>query len=95
MLDLYNKKYDRVTLKKHIYEVKLIDILKTQTIDVSFATKYILNRKYQLLKEETNITPKMVLHFQPHISSISLKESLFLYDSDDDTIEDFETVSNK
>jgi hypothetical protein len=54
MLDLYNKKYDRETLKKHIYEVKLIDILKTQTIDVSFATKYILNRKYQLLKEETN-----------------------------------------
>jgi hypothetical protein len=95
MLDLYNKKYDRETLKKHIYEVKLIDILKTQTIDVSFATKYILNRKYQLLKEETNITPKMVLYFQPHISSISLKESLLLYDSDDDTIEDFETVSNK
>ena len=95
MLDLYNKKYDRETLKKHIYEVKLIDILKTQMIDVSFATKYILNRKYQLLKEETNITPKMVLHFQPHISSILLKESLVLYDSDDDTIEDFETVSNK
>jgi hypothetical protein len=95
MLDLYNKKYDRETLKKHIYEVKLIDILKTQTIDVSFATKYILNRKYQLLKEEINITPKMVLYFQPHISSISLKKSLLLYDSDDDTIEDFETVSNK
>jgi hypothetical protein len=95
MLDLYNKKYDRETLKKHIYELKLIDILKTQIIDVSFATKYILNRKYQLLKEEKNITPKIVLHYQPHISQKLLKQSLLLYDSDDDSIEDFETVSNK
>jgi len=41
MLDLYNNKYDRKTLKDNIYAVKLIDILKTQTIDVTFAVRYI------------------------------------------------------
>jgi hypothetical protein len=43
MLDLYNNKYDRTTLKENIYAVKLIDILKTQTIDVKFAVRYILH----------------------------------------------------
>lgn len=95
MLDLYNKKYDQNTLKNNIYELNLIDILKTQKIDSSFVAKYILNKKYQLLKEETDITPKMVLLYQPHISLKSLKVALFLYDSDDDSVEDFETVSNK
>ena len=95
MLDLYNQKYDRETLKNHIYEVKLIDILKTQKIDVSFAVKYILNDKYQLLKEETKITPNMVLYYQRHISQKALKESLIIYDSENDSVEDFETVSSK
>jgi hypothetical protein len=95
MLDLYNNKYDQNTLKNNIYQLKLIDILKTQKIDVSFASKYILNPKYQLLKEEQTITPKMVLFYQPHISAKSLKVALFLYDSDDDSVEDFETTSKK
>ena len=46
MLDLYNNKYDRETLKKNIYAVKLIDILKTQIIDVSFAVRYLLNYSF-------------------------------------------------
>ena len=36
MLDLYNNKYNRHDLKENIYAVKLIDILKTQKIDVNF-----------------------------------------------------------
>ena len=47
MIDLYNNKYDRQTLKDNIYAVKLLDILKTQTIDVTFAVRYILNKNYQ------------------------------------------------
>jgi len=94
MLDLYNKKYDRLTLKQHIYLLKLIDILKTQTIDVSFAVRYILNRKYQLT-EEDNLTAPDVLRFQTHITYEELQEGLINYDSDDDSIEDFLTVSNK
>lgn len=43
MLDLYNYKYDRQTLKDNIYSVKLIDIVKTQTIDVDFVVRYILH----------------------------------------------------
>ena len=32
MLDLYNKKYDMKILEKHILELKLIDILKKDTL---------------------------------------------------------------
>ena len=45
MLDLYHNKYDRKTLKDNIYSIKLIDIIKTQKIDVKFAVRYILNKK--------------------------------------------------
>ena len=94
MLDLYKNKYDRETLKKNIYAVKLIDILKTQHIDASFAVRYILNKKYQLHIED-NITEQMVLFYQPHISKISLVIELSMYSPDDDSTDDFETVSMK
>ena len=95
MIDLYNNKYDREILKQNIYAVKLIDILKTQTIDVSFATRYILNENYQLHPDDSMITVKDVLLYQPHISKESLLLELFTYSSDDDSIDDFETISNK
>jgi hypothetical protein len=95
MIDLYNNKYDREILKQNIYAVKLIDILKTQTIDTLFAVRYILNENYQLHKDDTMITVKDVLFYQPHISKSSLLFELFTYSSDDDSIDDFETVSNK
>ena len=34
MLDLYNKKYDRNTLKEHIYSLKLLDILNKNEKDL-------------------------------------------------------------
>jgi hypothetical protein len=92
MLDLYNNKYDRETLKKNIYAVKLIDILKTQHIDVSFAVRYILNKKYQLHSED-NINEQMILFYQPHISQMSLLIESATYSSDDDSTDDFETIS--
>ena len=94
-IDLYKNKYDRGTLKKYIYAVKLIDILKTQTLDVSFVVRYILNSKYNFFEEDDLITPKTVLFYQPHINNDELEKYLILYDSDDDSIDDFETVSNK
>lgn len=93
MLDLYNKKYSREELKQNIYAVKLIDILKTQTLDVTFIVRYILNTKYQLLEEDEKITIHMVLQYQPHIDKNKLRVELYSYHSDDDSIEDFETVS--
>jgi hypothetical protein len=95
MLDLYKNKYDRETLKKYIYAVKLIDILKTQTLDVTFVVRYILNIKYNFFEEDDIITPKIVLFYQPHINKDELEKELIFYDSDDDSIEDFETISNK
>lgn len=94
MLDLYKKKYDRETLKNHIYSVKLIDILKTQTIDVIFAVRYILNYKYQLI-EEDKLTSKDVLKYQPHITYDQLQNALNTYESDDDSVDDFEVVSQR
>lgn len=94
MLDLYNNKYDRKILKDNIYNVKLFDILKTQTIDVSFAVRYILNKKYQLDDKDSTITSPIVLQYQKHITYDELQKALQYYDSDDDSVDDFETVSN-
>ena len=52
MLYLYNNKYDRETLKQNIYAVKLLDILKTQTLDISFIVRYILSDLYLLTKNK-------------------------------------------
>jgi hypothetical protein len=94
MLNLYEKKYDRETLKANIYNVKLIDILKTQKIDVTFAARYILNKKYQLLDED-NLVANDVLKYQAHITYDQLQKALIEYEPDDDSVEDFETVANK
>jgi hypothetical protein len=95
MLDLYNNKYSRQVLKDNIYAVKLIDILKTQKIDVTFAVRYILNKNYQINDDDNDITISVVLNYQPHIKYNELQKALFNYDSDDDSIDDFETVSNR
>ena len=94
MIDLYNNTYDRQTLKDNIYSVKLIDILKTQKIDVTFAVRYILNKKYQL-HDDDDITTPIVLYYQPHIAYKELQIALEEYESDDDSITDFEITSNK
>lgn len=94
MLDLYHQHYDRETLKKHIYSVNLIDILKTQIIDASFAVRYLLNPKYQLKSEETIISSKLVLHYQPHISEKELLREIDIYDSDDDSVDHFDKYLN-
>lgn len=93
MLDLYNNKYDRDTLKKNIYSLKLMDILKTQTLDITFIVRYILSDLYQLHESDMNISVEDVLKYQPHINEKELLEMLINYDSDDDSVEDFESFS--
>lgn len=95
MLDLYNNKYDRKTLKENIYSLGLIDILKTQILDISFIVRYILNSLYQLTDEDKTIDINMVLKLQPHIQREKLTKELDIYDSDDDSIEDFESYSKR
>lgn len=95
MLDLYKKKYDRQTLKDHIYAIDFFDLLRTQTIDVTFAVRYILNKKYDLEDKYKIITPELVVRLQPHIKLQELIIEIFNYDSDDDSVTDFETVSNR
>ena len=62
MLDLYNIKYDRQTLKEHIYSLKLMDILKTQHLDLSFIVRYILSDLYQLHDEDKKIDVDLVYY---------------------------------
>lgn len=93
MLDLYNNKYDRKTLKENIYSVKLMDILKTQKLDTSFIVRYILSDLYQLHEEEMNISIEDVMKYQPHINKKELECLLLDYDSNDDSIEDFDSYS--
>lgn len=95
MLDLYNNKYDRQTLKEYIYAISLIDVLKTQKIDLTFAVRYILNKKYQIREEDEIITAPIVLKYQPHIKYDELQKAINDYESDDDSVDDFETVSNR
>ena len=95
MLDLYNNKYDRATLKKHIYSVSLVDILKTQHLDASFIVRYILNNIYQLTKEEETINIDMVLKYQPHLTKTKIVNEQIKYDVKYDSIDDFEDFSLK
>jgi hypothetical protein len=95
MLDLYNNKYDRKTLKEHIYDLKLSDILKTQTLDITFIVRYILSDLYQLDDEDRRIDVDMVIKYQPHIQKEELMELLMNYDSDEDSVEDFDAYSKR
>jgi len=82
MLDLYNTKYDMKTLEKYIHQVKLIDILKTQIIDIDFAVRFILNSKYQI-HEDDNIMAPDIIKYQPHISYEDLQKALQHDDEDE------------
>jgi hypothetical protein len=95
MLDLYNNKYDRKTLKEHIYAVNLMDILKTQVLDITFIVRYVLSEVYQLTDEDKSIDVSMVLKYQSHIRREQLIAALKNYNSDNDSIEDFETYSKQ
>lgn len=95
MLDLYNNKYDRKTLKENIYSLKLIDILKTQILDITFIVRYILSDLYQFTDEDRSIDVDLVLKYQPHIQREKIMYELKVYNSDDDSVEDFQTFSER
>ena len=94
MLNLKENQYDRQTLKDNIYAVDLLELLKTQHIDVTFAVRYLLNKNYDM-DDKNNITPQLVVEYQPHISLQSILFEALRYESDDDSVEDFESVSKK
>jgi hypothetical protein len=95
MLDLYNNQYDMQTLKEHIFDVSLWDILRTQKVTKEFCVKYILNKNYQISKEEEQIRFQDVLQLQPHIEKRDLLVCIVNYSPDDDSFEDFESYANR
>ena len=68
-----------------------IDLLKTQILDMSFIVRYILSDLYQFTDEDRDIDVDMVIKYQPHIQREKLMISLLNYNSDDDSVEDFES----
>ena len=94
MFNLYKNQYDRQTLKDNIYAVDFFDLLRTQKIDATFAVRYLLNKKYDLDNKYKILTPELIVKFQPHIKIEDLRYEILNYDSDDDSVTDFETVSN-
>ena len=88
-LDLYNNKYDLYTLKKYIYAINHLDILKTQKIDEEFAVDYIINKVFQLTKEDEDITIKDIMKYQPHLN-IQLLYRLIIIGSSDNLFPNFE-----
>ena len=96
VLELHKQQYNMETLKEHIFAVPLLDILKFQKIDETFAVQFILNKSYQLLEEEENLTLYDVIHFQPHLNP---KKLFFLYsmqhtDNYNHAFPNFEEYSN-
>ena len=83
---------DRDTLKKNIYLLSFQEIIRTQKLDVSFIVKYLLNEKYQIHKNDA-ITLDDVFKYQIHINKDELIKGCLCYDSDEDSIPDFESVS--
>ena len=71
-LCLKNNNYSMIILKNNIYLWSLIEILKTQHLTKEFIIHYILNKDYQLTKEENEITIDMVLYWQKHIKKNDL-----------------------
>jgi hypothetical protein len=99
--DLYNNQYDYKTLKENIYAVSLMDILKTQKLTIDFCIKYILNKDFQLLDEDHEITIEMIKNYQTHIIEEDLVNALLRFTKKKirgeriDSIEDFESYMNR
>jgi hypothetical protein len=66
-LDLLHNKYSMEILKQNIYDLNLLDILKTQHLSSEFVINFILNKDFQLTEEENNITVNDVFLNQPHL----------------------------
>jgi hypothetical protein len=71
-LDLTTNKFNMKTLKDNIYNLNLLEIIETQVLTKDFIIKYILNKDYQLTKEEMDISIKYVLKWQKHINKLDL-----------------------
>ena len=95
MIDLYKNQYDEKTLKDHIFSISLIDILKTQKISSDFAFTYLLNKDFQLTKEEEDLTINDILFYQPHLKESNLLDLVRIGIRRKDSFEDFQTFSEK
>ena len=99
--DLYKNQYDYETLKTNIYVVSLKDILKTQKLTAAFCVKYILNKDFQLLDEDQQITMEVVQKYQPHILDIDFLYAQMVATNKKllgkriDSFEDFESYANR
>ncbi len=65
--DLITKNYSSNILIKNINKLDLVDILKTQCLDIDFVINYILNKEYQYMQNEEDIDIHDIIRYQPHL----------------------------
>lgn len=95
MIDLYKNQYDEKTLKDHLFSISLIDLLKTQKISSDFAFTYLLNKDFQITKEEEDLTVNDILFYQPHLKESNLLDLVRMGIRRKGSFEDFQTFSEK
>lgn len=94
--DLYKHQYDYETLKTNIYDVSLMDVLKTQKLSAVFCVKYILNESFHFLEEDRLITLDTIKKYQPHILNEDLLHEISIANNKKmrgeriDSVEDFD-----
>jgi len=66
--DLYNNNYETDILIKNINRLDMVEILKTQYLDIDFVINYILNKEYQCMPNEEDIDIHDIIRYQPHLN---------------------------
>ena len=90
LLDLKNQKYSINDLIWNIYDLDLLEVIKTQQLTEEFTVDYILNKDYQKTEIEKRITIKTVLKCQPHLNSNRLNYLIQDFDKNKRLFPDFE-----
>ena len=82
-ISFYNDAYSAYTILAFQKQIEMARITK----------KIALNKKYDLHDKYELITPELIIRLQPHIKIHDLRNEILNYESDDDSVTDFDTVS--
>ncbi len=90
MVDL-KKMQSTETLIANVYALDLVEVLKTQRLDNFFIANYILNKDYQLTREESEISMQDIAIYQKHADFMGILRGVYRSDV---IAPNFEEISN-
>jgi hypothetical protein len=80
--NLRQSKYSIEELEKNISNLNMKIIVNTQTLDIDFCVKYILNEDYAQCNEEADLlTIDYVMYNQPHLNELKLIRFYYSYNN--------------